>query len=114
MKWICSIMAFIILTLSVQPLCVASNQVDICCNERIECRGNEPVSNPTEKSEKDCAENCNPFQICGCCPFSVIATPIISLLPFNHISITNFTWGITPLQFYEEPISGFWQPPKIY
>lgn len=112
MKWIYTIMAFIILTLSVQPLCISITKEELCSEAKSDCADQVPIGKTSNDSGKQCPDSCNPFQLCDCCPFCVVASPTITLARFDLIPNPGPEWGVVPSQIYEEYILGFWQPPK--
>jgi hypothetical protein len=110
-KYLCTILAFLVLTLSVQPVCVAGtgNNTD-CCTES-SCAGNEE-GDTDETGHGDCT-NCNPFQLCGCCAFSIVPAVAAALRLEEGHTFLQYSWATLCCPFIEEPVLGFWQPPKI-
>ncbi|GAA4464001.1 hypothetical protein GCM10023093_13520 [Nemorincola caseinilytica] len=62
--------------------------------------------------DKECSSICNPFQSCGCCAFSVVVPQQISFIPTVHTEMPRMQWGTFIAGIAEEPVSGFWQPPR--
>ena len=109
MKLLCTILALLVLILSVQPVCVAASAEDTCCTNN-DCT--EEQDNSNDKQDNGCASGCNPFQLCGCCAFCIVIPPVISFLPVSSITTPGIQWGILSGGITEEPVSGFWQPPR--
>lgn len=112
MKVLASIVAFVVLFLSVEPafaLLQNKESTECCggsCHEDTDSQKQGPSS--TDNSQDN---NCNPFQSCGnsICNFTV---------PFSFFSINkhlfysnNFT--LFSENFLSQFAPDFWQPPKI-
>lgn len=112
MKTLSIILAFVVLILSVQPVCASISSVDACCDtqRQSDCKqGQCDDSN----SEQDCNSTCNPFQICACCPFSVVTPFQTSFQLFIYPTMQDVRWAVLSITCLDEPVSAFWQPPKI-
>jgi hypothetical protein len=107
-KFLRTLLAIIVLILSVQPVCVGTNSFDSCCQEST-CSDND---NNKQEKQSDCS-SCNPFQHCGCCAFCVIYTPVSFLVFRTRINFNNNSWGILNCLSHQNPILEFWQPPKL-
>ncbi|HTN18717.1 MAG TPA: hypothetical protein VL092_13590 [Chitinophagaceae bacterium] len=109
MKYLCAIMAFLVLTLSVQPVCVASDvSGQDCCHDR-NCA---EQGSSEEQEDHECAQ-CNPFQLCSCCAFSVVPVLQLFICFSEKPDYNELIWGISIYPDIDEPVLGFWQPPKI-
>lgn len=108
MKYLSTLLAIIILILSVQPVCSSTNSLDNCCQESTCCDDN----GHRQEKQTECS-SCNPFQQCGCCAFSVILTPTSSLEFSKQTNFVSNYWVVFKSPFIDEPILGFWQPPKL-
>ncbi len=106
-KFICSILAFVILMLSVQPVLMPVSVNDPCCITDDCCSDGNEEHNP----EKDCKSGCNPFQVCGCSAFCAIIPKPIVIMPSTPAA-TVVQWGVSSFSIADEPASGFWQPPR--
>jgi hypothetical protein len=111
-KYLCAILAFIVLTLSVQPVCASQNTTDVCCSENV-CNEDQDSGCDQDKQQKECSGSCNPFQICGCCAFSIVPSVQQVFLSVKQFIANNTSWAIMECPFIEEPVLGFWQPPKL-
>jgi hypothetical protein len=108
-KLLCTILALLVLTLSVQPACasVVSETVDCCANECTDVGGCEG------DHDDACKYGCNPFQVCGCCAFCVvIPAPVAFFSPaVSAISTQVYSSPVESLpQSYPR---GFLKPPRI-
>lgn len=115
MRWLCTILAFMVLMLSVQPVCADSTSLTECCSSPVGCKDDtdSPKQGTAESRNKDCDSHCNPFQNCSCCAFCVILQHQQSILFAQYAPLPN-CWNIPPVHFSDEPVTGVWQPPKIY
>lgn len=110
-KYLCAILAFLVLTLSVQPVCIAGNvsNPDCCHDSNCAEQGQE---NTDDEGADDCTQ-CNPFQLCGCCAFSVVPPLLLTIQMSEKPVYFTDSWTIHNCPDIEEPVLGFWQPPKI-
>ncbi len=111
MKLLCTILAFLVMTLSVQPVCIAESTSDTCCTGNNCAEENE--KDDSENDPKDCTSGCNPFQICGCCAFSVVVPSPILLTAPSPVAASNHQWGIISVGINEDMALSFWQPPRL-
>jgi len=107
-KFLCTILALMVLVLSVQPVCASLAPGNTCCSSHL-CEDEQRSGG----QEEDCSSVCNPFQVCGCCAFSVVIPGTIIFIEKPVAQYATVQWGISPVHMVEEPSIGFWQPPKI-
>jgi hypothetical protein len=115
MKWLCSLLALLVLILSVQPACadlssIASNTcADSCCTGSAA----EQDMGKENDRKKECAHGCNPFQVCGCCAFSVVP-PVLLIAPLPQPDFGLETQKRSSLSALvsDQLASGIWQPPR--
>ena len=110
MRFICTLLAFLVLTLSVQPVCAGVSQADVCCTGDAGC---------TERTEHDdCEDNeckgvCNPLQSCGCCVAAVVLPGAVVVFAEPLPQPPVVAWGVFSPQQPMWPAYAIWQPPKI-
>jgi hypothetical protein len=109
MKVFASIMAFVVLFLSVQPALALfeKKQKAECCSG---CYHKDSGTPKKEQPTKNTSNNfCNPFQSCGSCVGYTPDFSIISVFePFEGAKS-----AIVTQQAFSQFSSDFWQPPKI-
>lgn len=108
-KFICTILAFLVLTLSVQPACAS------VVAETIGCCANECTEDGGCKSDHDdaCKFGCNPFQVCGCCAFSVVMPASVAFSPIT-VSTTASQVFSSPVESLPQSYPrGFLKPPRV-
>ena len=110
MKVFASIMAFIVLFLSVQPAFALFDKM-----QKTECcSGCSQEDNDTPKQEQPAknnpSNNCNPFQSCGACIGYTVGFPALNVFVpvFKEAKLATVTQ-----QVYSQFSPDFWQPPKI-
>jgi len=112
MKIIASIMAFVVLFLSVEPALalLKKKQSNECCGEGCHKTGNEQKQEPSGDNSSQ-NDNCNPFQSCASniCSFTVTSS-FFSIKEPQFYS-NNFT--LFSENFLSQFAPDFWQPPKI-
>ncbi|MBC7555121.1 MAG: hypothetical protein H7257_14225 [Taibaiella sp.] len=112
MKLLCTLLAFMILILSVQPVCAGIAATDTCCDVAGGCDG--PIEDgTTEHSKKECSNICNPFQVCPCCAFGIITPYQPAFILSAHFNMPSPQWRLFEATLPETPLAGLWQPPKI-
>jgi hypothetical protein len=110
-KYLCILLAFLVLALSVQPVCASVAAADTCCTES-SCT--DDANNDSSDSEQDCTGTCNPFQSCNCCVFSALPAPF-SLFSIKSLSVyIDVAWGSFKCPSVQAPVLSFWQPPKLF
>ncbi|MBL7712210.1 MAG: hypothetical protein JNL13_07100 [Chitinophagaceae bacterium] len=110
MKFLCAILALLVLTLSAQPVCIAATASSgNCCADSHCADGTEQ----DEEDEAGACDQCNPFQLCGCCAFSAVPVAQLSIHPAERAVYSACRWSIPACPAIEEPVLGFWQPPKL-
>ncbi|MBX2905840.1 MAG: hypothetical protein KF744_07375 [Taibaiella sp.] len=109
MRLLCTLLAFLVLTLSVQPVCAAEAGRS-CCTEESCCVDEEAGSDHQQHS---CSSGCNPFQVCACCPAGVVLPGIIYVVAAPLLQPVAVAWGIFSPQSPVWPAYAIWQPPKI-
>lgn len=110
MKWLCTLLAFMVLLLSAQPVCANITRPDQCCNTGSNC---EEAQDDTDNDHKeDCSSGCNPFQLCSCCAFCVLTPAQAIFNIFSDFPIPGMVWGSLQFGVPDEPVSSFWQPPR--
>ncbi|MGC4059267.1 MAG: hypothetical protein QM743_14290 [Chitinophagaceae bacterium] len=114
MKWICTLLALLVLTLSVQPVCAVVSQGDNCCavygSGDAVCDAQEDAA---DHRSSDCNSGCNPFQICACCALSIVAPPHPFTITSSFIGVPSPDWSPLYVRLGDAPAYGFWQPPRI-
>lgn len=114
MKWLCTLLALWILTLSVQPVCTLFSVEDTCCTQSLTtstCE-NEDGDDCSQTSQKDCRTGCNPFQVCACCAFTVMQ-PEAAWIEATQPGIVSVPqWSVHADHDYSAPEYGIWQPPQ--
>lgn len=113
MKWLCSLLALLILILSVQPACADLSSAGKAACTSTCCTGLQQDEPEKDNRQDDCTYGCNPFQVCGCCAFSVVTPhftfpPSLSPLPEMAAAPGSRLSSILPDQL----IAGIWQPPR--
>ncbi|MFA6151600.1 MAG: hypothetical protein WC716_09790 [Chitinophagaceae bacterium] len=111
MKYLCALLALLVLTLSVQPVCASISSSETCCSEST-CNESQQ-SDENNPDKKECSNACNPFQVCGCCAFSVVPQIPPTFTIVTHTNFIPGNWAFFTCPFIEEPVLGFWQPPKL-
>ncbi|MES2704024.1 MAG: hypothetical protein V4649_15390 [Bacteroidota bacterium] len=109
MKLLCTILALIVLTLSVQPVCMATAGNDTCCTTDV-CT--EEQGGQDDGADKKCVSGCNPFQLCACCAFCVVIPQAFSFTFLPDAPAPAIQWGAQVAGITEEAVPGFWQPPR--
>lgn len=105
-------LAFVVLLLSVQPVCAESPASGTCCSVE-NCDKNETPQTHNEHHDKECNAVCNPFQSCGCCAFCVIVPQQISFIPSPQFSHPALRWVAFTSSIAEATIHGLEKPPRI-
>ena len=109
-KYLCVLLAFLVLTLSAQPVCASISTADSCCNE-YSCSDDDGSSE--SENEHGCSGVCNPFQSCNCCVFGALPSPLSIFKIKALITYIDFAWGAFRCPSVQAPILSFWQPPKL-
>ena len=111
MRYICCLLAILVLTLSVQPVCAsvlpiqAAGVADSCCRH-------DDCDQPEEHHDKGC-KSCNPFQLCGCCAFSVVVPQPVAFAE-STVTATAVVQGLQPgTALCDAPLASCWQPPNM-
>ena len=112
MKWLCTILAFMVLILSIQPVCANASQTDVCCGAGEACKNEQKNAGNEGRHKEDCSGTCNPFQLCACCAFCVVTPNPVVLKTTLTLPIPSIEWGNSSCRFFDEPLSSFWQPPR--
>ncbi len=114
-KLLCTILAILIMTLSLQPGCTAAPvAVRGCCMETEgSCCTDEEQPCTDEEHEQNCARVCNPFQVCSCCAFSVVVPAPLPVAVFVSLPRQHVTWALLFVAITDKPASGIWQPPRL-
>ena len=118
MKLVASILAILILFLTVQP--ILAHQSYIAQKENLTsdncCSGEEETCKHQDKSQKQddtnqCCNNghCNPFEICACCYYISSIKPVFYISNFLQIKEKV---RLTKDKILSSYIQDFWQPPK--
>jgi hypothetical protein len=114
-KLLCTILAILIMTLSLQPGCTAAPAaVRSCCMEaERSCCTDEEQPCTDEEHEQNCARVCNPFQVCSCCAFSVVVPAPLPAPLFVSEPRQQAMWAMLCVAITDKPASGIWQPPRL-
>lgn len=111
MKWISFFLSLSVLVLSVQPFCARVNPHSSC--QKIYDIGDKAYKDQNKDTGESSPTICNPFQLCGCCDFSAITINFVFIIRETKCFPSIDSWPILgSISFSEEPISGFWKPPK--
>ncbi len=112
MKIVASIMAFVVLFLSVEPAfdLLKKKQSTECCGGSCHKTTDEKNQKPSGDSNSK-NDNCNPFQSCA----SNICTFTVTFSFFNIEELHFYSNNFTPFSenFHSQFAPDFWQPPKI-
>lgn len=111
MRWLCLILSFLVLGLSVQPACAAFSLLEAQVSVSDDCcPDTQPASESSSK--KDC-HGCNPFHSCSCCVASVLLPFSLKVSPPAALSvpaapISRYQTATLPNVSFD-----FWQPPRL-
>ena len=114
MKIFASIMAFVVLFLSVEPGLQALStkaETQCCCGGQcIPFSDKQTTPKQENKDESNTNDICNPFLSCSNCIGYTVKFPniVTQIEGFTGTKVSQLTLQIKP-QFYPD----FWQPPKI-
>lgn len=111
-KYLSVLLALVVLILSIQPVCAGIIRTGSCCTENICTEENENKERDAH-SGKECANGCNPFQICGCCAFSVVPMQVPVLMNTAQAVFRVASWAGLDCRYAEAPVRGLWQPPEF-
>lgn len=108
MRFICFLLAMLVLTLSVQPVCATVNE-STCCNEAVSCSSD---TEDLQHHNEDNCKGCNPFQACGCCAFAVMIPTSITLQSPTLLVHSGVYSGFASEGLPVAACADFWQPPR--
>ena len=110
MKIFASIMAFVVLFLSMEPVLalMKSKQATECCGEACQKTTGEQKSSGDNNSKNN---HCNPFQSCAniVCYFTVVTSQFNIKAPLFYSNV----FIIFSEDFRSQFAPDFWQPPKV-
>ncbi|XAZ82157.1 DUF6660 family protein (plasmid) [Fibrella sp. ES10-3-2-2] len=112
MKWLTTILAFYLLTLSLWPC--ADEAMPVCSQSAVGAVSVTHSSDVPASHQHD-YDQCTPFCICSCCATSIIAVPHFSyalVTVVRHSPITTSGFNYVPVQ-WASPLSAIWQPPQL-
>ncbi|MCF8449936.1 MAG: hypothetical protein K9G49_08715 [Taibaiella sp.] len=101
-----------VLTLSVQPVCADVSSSNACCSS-VACNEDAGQQESTGSHDDECNSVCNPFHECGCCAFCIVIPHQLSFVPTYVAPVILVNWGVLSEDVADEPVSGFWQPPRV-
>lgn len=109
-RFISTILALLVLFLTVQPVCGSSfaSQTEVYCEEGCADEQGQPGDDELESNCKVC----NPFQQCGCCSGFTTIPQNAGFLAHTIVAYSKIQWGMAPFQLNEAPLRDFWQPPR--
>ncbi len=109
-KWLSILMAFVVLALSVQPVCATAAQEEFCCAAATACT--EPGTHGTD-DKPSCEGTCNPFQHCSCCVIAILL-PLVSPLTIPVLLSSGAErHNLLPVGAARDMPDSFWQPPRL-
>lgn len=112
MRLLSTLLAILVLFLSVQPVCGALKTApDACCEAACSEAAAPDEADGGGHEEDDCTV-CNPFQACGCCAASVSVPATVMLKQAGPVPHQSAKWIAPSTPLFEVLLSGFWQPPR--
>lgn len=107
-KWLNILMAFVVLALSVQPVCTTASQEELCCAAATAC------AEPHGADDKPyCEGTCNPFQHCSCCVIAILL-PVAPQLGIPVLASSDAGGhNLQPVRSARDMPDSFWQPPRL-
>lgn len=114
MRLLSIILALLVITLSVQPVCMAASAGHSCCvNDAFATTATSERHCDDGVPEKECSSNCNPFQVCACCACCIVLPQVLAPQPPPLMVYTAPVWNCTPVPDVDAPVYGVWQLPQL-
>jgi hypothetical protein len=108
------ILAILVMTLSVQPVCMAASEGHSCCvNDALATTASAETHDEDGSPERECNSNCNPFQVCACCACCIVLPQVFAPQPPPVFTFIPPVWNCTPVPAVDAPVYGVWQPPQL-